>query len=127
LNIDVINEKLGENNKNLVEYGIFYKDNDLIFEAMQENNNNNKALDKLFENCLNLKRIFLLNKALNYENLLKDKILSIEFNKNNFQLCVCYGLDEVRNENFRINNEIINQMPIPKIKPPINDFHSKFL
>ena len=116
----MINNFLAENNKQLVEYGIFYNINDLEFEQ-----NNNKAIDKLIDNCVDLKRIYLLNKDKeSYGSLLKKKILSIEVNKNNFQIVFCYGLDDIVIEDSRFE---IGIQKIPPIKPPKLDFHSKFL
>jgi hypothetical protein len=115
----LINQHLAENNRNLVEYGIFYNNNDLKFEE-----DNNTAMDNLIEKCGNLKRIYLLNKTNIYGNLLKEKILNIEFNKNNFKITFCYGLDEVIHENLKSYK--VDGVQIPGIVPPKHDFHSKF-
>jgi hypothetical protein len=52
------------------------------------------------------------------------KILNIEFNKNNFKITFCYGLDEVIHENLKSYK--VYGVQIPGILPPKLDFHSKF-
>ena len=84
----------------------------------------NRAIDKLIEKCGNLKRIYLLNKTNIYGDLLKEKILSIEFNKNNFKITFCYGLDEIIHEHLK--NYRVDGVQIPGIISPKLDFHSKF-
>ena len=69
LDIDSINEYLAVNNRKLVEYGVFYNDNDLDFRKDEEGSSN--VIDKLIENCSDLKKIYLLKKTTVYGRILK--------------------------------------------------------
>ena len=125
LDIDSINEYLAVNNRKLVEYGVFYNDNDLDFRKDEEGSSN--VIDKLIENCSDLKKIYLLKKTTVYGRILKEKILSLKFNRNNFQIVFCNALDEVKHELSATNRSISDgEHEIPGIKPPKRDFHSKF-
>lgn len=130
LNIDLITNKLAQNCKGLIEYGIFYKGIDLVFES-----NSNKSLECLFNECLNLNKIYILNNNKNYESIIKHLVCDLNFiRQKNFKLVICHGEDVIVHENsasagssFSSNYINEHEHAIPLIIPPLMDFHSRFI